>query len=186
MSPWAPALLLASLLPSTAAAGACGGPPPADAPGAPAGPLPGLGALRDSILAAAQEAGRSDVSCDPVSKGTIGEGLQCYHGNQVALIGQAPRVLEEGPTLVASFGDGVERRVEKDGVFVKGRRWAHLNGSPVASVLRARQLFCETVVSGNPQSLVVPIKNEMNGEGPQAVPAIHYAPKEEAPRLYRI
>lgn len=149
--------------------------------------LPGLATVKDAIASAAQEAGRGDVSCGDVSRGDAGEGLQCYNGSQVALIGQAPRLSDGVPLLVASFGDGVERRIAKEGVFVNGAKWRHLEGNPLVSALRARQLFCEAVVGGDPRALVVPISNPGGpGDGPQAVPAIYYGPREEPTRVYKI
>lgn len=148
--------------------------------------LPGLGALRAAIVAAAQAAGRGDVSCGDVGRGEKGESLQCYSGNHVAIIGQAPKVEEGVPLVLASFGDGIERRIDAQGVWVNGRKWNHLEGSALVSAVRAQQLFCESVVSGNPKTLVMPINDTREpGEGPKAIPAIHYAPKDESPRQFR-
>lgn len=147
--------------------------------------LPGLAAVKEAIVSAASEAGRGDVSCGDVSRGPSGEGLQCYSGSQVALIGQAPRLTDGVPLLVASFGDGVERRIAQEGVFANGAKWRHLEGNPLISALRARQLFCEAVVGGDPKALVVPISNP-GGSAPQAVPAIYRGPREESPRVYKI
>lgn len=183
-------VLSAALLLPSAAVAACADQASADAKAAAvqAGALPGLASLREAVLAAAQQAGRGDVSCDPVGQGPAGENLQCYKGSQVAVIGQAPRLVEGVPLLMATIGDGVMRRIDAAGVHMSGnaRVWPHLEGKPLVSALRARQLFCEAMVGGDESALVRPI-NATEEDKPRAVPAIYHPSQEERrPRLYQI
>ena len=149
--------------------------------------LPPLAEVRAAILAAAQEAGRSDVSCNDIQNRGDREALECYNGNQVALIGQMTRVVEAEPVLVASFGN-VRRVITKEGVLFDGsRKMPHMGGSPAGSVLRARQLFCESVVNGKEGTLVSPVSDTSDPDSrPRAVPAIYHPPaQDQAPRLYK-
>lgn len=148
--------------------------------------LPPLGEVRAAIVAAAQQAGRNDVSCDEVQSRGDREALQCYNGNEVALIGQTLSVVDGQPILVASLGE-TRRIIDKEGVLFDGkRRMPHMGGSPAGSVLRARQLFCESVVSGKTGMLVSPVSDTDPENRPKAVPAIYHPPAEDAaPRLYK-
>ncbi|MBI5595517.1 MAG: hypothetical protein HY928_05440 [Elusimicrobia bacterium] len=148
--------------------------------------LPPLSEVRDAVLAAAQEAGRSDVSCDEVQNRGDREALQCYNGNQVALLGQMLRIVDGQPLLAASLGDS-KRVITKQGVLFDGTRMMpHMGGSPGTSVLRARQLFCESVVSGKAGTLVLPVSGS-GADSPKAVPAIYHPdPAESGPRVYKI
>lgn len=181
------ALLLTASAP--AAAGDCASQlsPQAKAAALQNGTLPGLASLREAVLAAAQQAGRSDVSCDPVGQGRAGENLQCYKGSQVAVIGQAPRLVEGVPLVMATIGDGAMRRIDAAGVHMSGnaRVWPHLEGNPIVSALRARQLFCEAMVGGDESALVRPISGSEDDK-PRAVPALyHPSPEDKLPRLIR-
>lgn len=149
--------------------------------------LPPLAEVREAILAGAQQAGRQDVSCDEVQNRGDREALQCYNGNQVALLGQMLKVVDGQPLLAASLGES-RRVITKQGVLFDGtRQMPHMGGSPGTSVLRARQLFCESVVSGKAGALVLPVSGPGDGEQPKAVPAIYHPSAEEtAPRLYKI
>jgi hypothetical protein len=149
-------------------------------------PPPGLQRVRSAILQQARAAGRQDVTCEEISRGSHGEGLLCYHGNQIAQIGQADPGAGDGvPLLAASFGDNHRREVTEEGVFTNGKKNFHINGSPGLSVMRAQVIFCETVVGGNAEGLLIPIKNTGEGNGPRVVPAIYRGPVNDEPVLYK-
>lgn len=149
---------------------------------------PGLSSVREAVLAEAREKGRQNVTCDDVSPSAEGEGLMCYHGNQIAMLGQAGADASEGmPLLVASFGDNMRREIRQDGVYLNGNRISsHFMGKPSLSMMRAQQLFCEAISGGNASSLQK-ISNPGTGEGQKAVPAIYYPEpeSEKQPRIYK-